>query len=347
MIAYIRQHCSEREACICGANGLLFAGLLSIAAAQIADWPFLATLGISPLIIGMMVGMLYGNTLRGHLPDAWHPGLVFASKHLLRFAIVLYGFRVTFQQIGDIGMVGLAIDAGIVAGLLIGGTYIGRRFLGLDSQTAVLVSAGSAICGAAAVLAAEPVVRAENHKAVVAVATVVLFGTLAMFAYPIVLTHIDLTDKQMGLIIGSTVHEVAQVVAAGDAISPEVSDTAVVVKMTRVLLLIPALMLLSLWWATRKEESAEAGGKTKFLVPWFAFMFLAAVGVNSTGVLSQNVTESIVTLDTFMLTMAMTAVGMETRFSSLKQAGIRPFMLGGALFAMLLMSAVFTAWVTK
>ena len=164
-------------------HGILLIALFSCAAFYLADTQPARSLSFSPLILGILLGMLYANSLRNHLPETWVPGILFCSKQLLRAGIVLYGFRLTFQSVAAIGAPAIGIDAAVVAGTLLLGVLLGRA-LKMDRDLALLTSTGSAICGAAAVLGAEPVVKAAPHKTAVAVSTVVIFGTVSMFLYP-------------------------------------------------------------------------------------------------------------------------------------------------------------------
>lgn len=337
-------HCNNRRACANTLNGLWLVLMIALAALYLSQLSFLVHLGISPLLVGIALGMFYGNTLRSQVPDAWVPGIVFSTKHLLRLAIVLYGFRVTFQQIAEVGMPGLLVDFVVLASTLLLGTWAGVRLFRLDKETAVLCSAGSAICGAAAVLATEPVVRAESHKAAIAVATVVLFGTIAMFLFPLLFSlNMPFTEKQAGIFIGATVHEVAQVVAAGNAISPETTTTAVIVKMTRVMMLAPVLILLGILWSrngTKLTDNDASRGMAQITIPWFAIGFIAVAGFNSLHWLPNSFVSAINDFDTLLLTIAMTALGMETNMSKLKGVGMKPFYLAALLFAWLIVSGV-------
>lgn len=164
-------------------HGILLIALFSCSAFYIAEFPFVKNLSFSPLIVGILLGMVYANSLRNHLPETWVPGILFCTKQVLRAGIVLYGFRLTFQSVVEIGLPAILIDAIIVAVTIFIGLLVGR-LLKMDKDLALLTSTGSAICGAAAVLGAEPVVKSEPHKTAVAVSTVVIFGTLSMFIYP-------------------------------------------------------------------------------------------------------------------------------------------------------------------
>jgi uncharacterized integral membrane protein (TIGR00698 family) len=207
----------------------------------------------------------------------------------------------------------------------------------------MLIGAGSAICGAAAVMATDPVVRGRADQVAVAVATVVVFGTSAIFLYPY-LYHLNITHHLVamsatayGIFAGSTIHEVAQVVAAGRAVSDSAADTAVITKMVRVMMLAPFLLMLSAYLA-RSESGARAGapGRLKINIPWFALWFVAVAALHSAMHLPARLMTAAVNLDTFILAMAMGALGLTTHRSAIGNAGLKPIALGALLFAWLI-----------
>lgn len=332
-------------------HGVLLIALFSCAAFYIGSAQVFTALSISPLIIGIILGMIYANLLRMHLPETWVPGIQFCSKRLLRIGIILYGFRLTFQDIAAVGVAGITVDAIIVTVTIIGGYFFGSRVLKMDKDTAMLTSVGSGVCGAAAVLGAEATMRSKPYKTAVAVATVVIFGTVAMFVYPAAYRSgvLDLTPTEMGIFGGSTLHEVAHAVGAGNALGDDIASTTVIVKMIRVMMLVPVLLLLGVWAARRMRNGGGAGaegGKGKVAVPWFAFGFLAVIGLNSLSVYLNTLStplgipswgsDLINYVDTFLLTMAMVALGAETSFDKFKKAGAKPFVLAGVLFVWLI-----------
>src|SRR5690606_26370403 len=188
---------------------------------------WLQSMGISALTLAIVLGMVVGNTVFPSVAGHTGAGVDFSKNILLRTGIILFGFRLTFQDIAHVGWAGVLIAALMVACTFILAVQIGTRLFRLDKQTAMLIGAGSAICGAAAVMAAEPVVKGQAHKVTVAVATVVIFGTISMFAYPFIYPHLGLSEQAFGVFAGSTIHEVAQVVAAGAAVGDATAATAV------------------------------------------------------------------------------------------------------------------------
>lgn len=339
-------------------HGILLIALFSFAAFYIAEIPFVKQLSFSPLIVGIILGMLYANSLRNKLPETWVPGIKFCTKQVLRAGIVLYGFRLTLTQVWAVGLPAVVIDTIIVAGTIFLGIWFGR-ILKMDRDTSLMTATGSAICGAAAVLGAEPVVKCENHKTAIAVSTVVIFGTISMFLYPILyrtgmLSGLD--DMGVAIYTGSTLHEVAHVAGAGNAMDPTdalgIAGTATITKMIRVMMLAPVLIIMSFALAgrsSRKSEGQAGGGKSKITIPWFAFGFIGIICLNSLlqylfGVDSVKeipLNGAIEYIDTFMLTMAMTALGTDTSIDKFKKAGAKPFVLALLLYVWLVVGGYY------
>lgn len=289
----------------------------------------------NPLLVAIVIGLILGNTVYAKVRPTVAPGIELAKKQVLRIAIVLYGFRLTFSELIDVGVGALIIDVIIVFGTFFLAVWMGKRLFNVDSQTSMLIGAGASICGAAAVLATDPVVKAPAHKVSVALATVVLFGTVSMFLYPVIysLGILPFTASEFGVYIGATVHEVAQVAAAGGVISTDVMNTAVITKMARVMLLAPFLLMLT--YLMQRQE-AEAGGKGKITVPWFAIGFVIVVGLHSLPIWPEVFVKSVIWLDTLLLCMAMGALGLSTHFGDMKQVGVAPFKLAGAILVWLI-----------
>ncbi len=333
-------------------NGILFVALLAMTATYLAELSFFKELAISPLIIGIVIGIFYGNSLRHKFPSAWHGGILFSTKTLLRAGIVFYGFRLVFQDVVQVGFAGVLLSTIIVISTFVFGYWFGTKVLKLDRDTSILISAGSSICGAAAVLATEPVIKAEPYKTTIAVATVVIFGTIAMFIYPMLYQQgffglsLRLTEQAMGAYVGATLHEVAHVVGAGASMGDDIAHTAVIVKMLRVMLLAPFLLVLGVWMASLAKQSNKAQCNTNdnplkkgaVTIPWFALGFIGVVGFNSLNLLPITWVDNLNQLDNFALTMAMTALGIETRLSKFKGVGFKPIYLASVLFLYLMTS---------
>ena len=328
-------------------SGILFVAIFSAAATYIAALAPVQALGLSPLVIGIVIGIFYANTLHNQTPAEWQSGITFSGKKILRFAIVFYGFRITFQQIAEVGMDGFLVSLIMLTSTLILGSWLGYKVFGMEKDTSILTASGAAVCGAAAVLATEPVLKAEEYKTAIAVSMVVLFGTISMFLYPVLYTtlfenatgFLHMTAREFGIYVGGTIHEVAQVVAVPASVPnapDEMANAAVIVKMTRVIMIAPMLIVLGLYLAyTAKKEGAETNDKMKLVIPWFAVYFIGVAGFNSLHLVPLNIVDIINEIDTFLLTMAMTALGMGTVFAKFKGLGLAPVYTATAMFVWL------------
>ncbi len=329
-------------------SGILFVAIFAAAATMIANLSAVSALGISPLVVGIVIGIFYANTLHNRIPETWESGILFSGKKILRFAIVFYGFRITFQQIAEVGMDGFLVSLIMLSTTFVLGTYLGTKVFKMDRDTSMLTASGASVCGAAAVLATEPVLKAQEHKTAVAVSMVVLFGTIAMFLYPALYSAgiFDMTHREFGIFVGGTIHEVAQVVAVGGAYGQEASDAAVIVKMTRVIMIAPMLIILGIYLSYQAKKSGSQAGGVTLVIPWFAVYFIGMAGFNSLQIVPQNIVGYINEIDTFLLTMAMTALGMGTRFAKFKGLGLAPLYTAGSMFLWLVIGGYFiTKWI--
>ncbi|MFJ3057853.1 YeiH family protein [Herbaspirillum sp. NPDC087042] len=318
--------------------GLALSGAVAWAAMGLGDIGWLQAHGFSALTVAIVLGIVIGNTIYPRLGTACGEGVRFSKQTLLRAGIILYGFRLTFQDIAHVGVAGVVIDAAMLLSTFGLAWLVGTRVLKLDRDAALLIGAGSSICGAAAVMATEPVLRARSEQVTVAVSTVVIFGSLAIFLYPLLYTlqaepawGVRLPD--FGVYIGSTVHEVAQVLAAARSIDQHTADVAVITKMVRVMMLAPFLLMLSM--RVGRHSSGHQHQQSKLSIPWFAFAFIAVVVLNSFFPLPAALNRVVLQADTFMLAMAMAALGLSTHLSALRNAGIKPMILGAVLFGWL------------
>jgi uncharacterized integral membrane protein (TIGR00698 family) len=328
--------------------GIALVAALAAAAIALGRLPGLQASGVSALTLAIVLGILVGNSIYPRMAAASAGGVNFSKQALLRAGIILYGLRLTFQDIANVGVAGVAIDAVVLSSTFALSWWLGTRVFGLDRQTAMLIGAGSSICGAAAVMAAEPVVRGRADQVAVAVSTVVVFGTLAIFLYP-ALYHVNARDHWLamspttfGIFAGSTIHEVAQVVAAGRAVSDGAANTAVITKMVRVMMLAPFLVLLSAYLSrpAARDSAPSTGGARpmrRIVIPWFALGFVAVTAFNSLAILPPSVVAAAIDLDTLILAMAMAALGLTTHVSAVRRAGPKPLGLAALLFAWLIL----------
>jgi len=332
---------SWKHSCLSMTAGIGVITMIITVAWWLAQTLSLADFGIGPLSLALFIGILLGNAHR--LPAMLQPGIHFAQQKLLRAGIMLFGLHVSIEQLLHVGGQAFAIDLIVITTILIGGTWLGIRVFRLEHDLAVMIAAGSAICGAAAVVATEPVVRGSSAHTSMAVATVVIFGSLAMLIYPLIFHITGATPESFGIYTGATVHEVAQVVAIGHGIGDNAAQTAVIVKLLRVMLLAPVLMLLTLWW--RSKESNTCHGRSGLTIPWFAFGFIVVVIINSSWSMPPQLHQNLALLDTLMLSAAMAALGLETRLDRMRQLGLKPLLFAGVLFLFLMTGGgILTQW---
>lgn len=331
--------------------GLALSAGLAAVAIRLGTTGWLPAHGMTALTVAIVLGILLGNTVYPFIAASSGAGVIFSKQTLLRAGVILYGLRLTLHDIGQVGMSGVLIDAALLSSTFALALFLGTRLFGLDRETSMLIGAGNAICGAAAVMATEPLLRARSEQVTVAISTVVVFGTVAIFVYPALYAlnqHWQLLpagSRAFGIYAGSTIHEVAQVFAAARSISVETANTAVITKMVRVMMLAPFLIGMSAWLARQdgrrqavqqREGSDESqAGHRRLTIPWFAFAFIGMVVFNSLAVLPHAAVGAAIDLDTFLLAMAMGALGLTTHLSAIRRAGIKPLLLGAVLFVWL------------
>jgi uncharacterized integral membrane protein (TIGR00698 family) len=235
------------------------------------------------------------------------------------------GLQVTLGEILGIGVAGLALLGFALASTFLVTVWLGAR-MGVDSGLTQLLAAGTGICGASAIVATNTVTRASDEAVAYALATVTLYGTIAMFAYPVLAPLLPLSAEGYGLWTGASVHEVAQVVAAGFARGQETGEAATVAKLARVLMLAPLVLLLGAWVARRTNDDGRPRAKAPF--PLFVFGFLGMVLLAGTGWISDDARALSNLATQALLALALAAVGLETDIRRLIAQGWRPLALG-------------------
>lgn len=307
-------------------------GLTSATAAAGFALSRLPYLGLfSPLILSILLGIVLRNMIT--LPAATKPGLTFSLRRVLRFAIILLGLQLTVAQVGEVGFAGVAVIALTLVATFLFTTTLGH-LLGIDAKLAQLIAAGTSICGASAVIAVDTVTHAPDEDVAYAVACVTIFGSIAMFAYPALPGLLHLGPGAYGLWTGASIHEIAQVVAAAFQDGQHAGDIATISKLTRVGLLAPVVLTLGVLAArsASKTNKAKDNAPSKAPIPWFVFGFLALMAFNSVLPLNADVKPFVVQTTTFLLSVALAAMGLETDIAKLRAKGLRPLLLGAASF---------------
>lgn len=278
---------------------------------------------VSPLLTAIVLGAVLANVTR--LPERLQPGLQFSAKRLLRAGVALLGLQLMFSEILGLGWGVIVTVVAIVVLGITGSMFIGKC-LGLSWTQRLLIACGFSICGAAAAAAVDGVVQAEEEEAVTAVALVIIFGTLLIPVIPLLADQFGFSSTQAGTWAGGSIHEVAQVVAAAGAIGGGALATAVVVKLTRVLMLGPVLAVVSLQ-RRRAAGGLPEGSKRPPIIPLFVAMFIVMVGLRSTGVLPDQLVSVGKLVETALLTAAMFALGAGVHVATMKNVGVKPFVM--------------------
>lgn len=302
--------------------GTALAGVIALAAT------FVSTLHGGPQLL---YALFFGVAFHFLSQDVRaRPGIEFCARGVLRLGVGLLGARITATQIAGLGWTtALTVIAAVVTTIACG-YWLGRR-LGMTRPQGVLSGGAVAICGASAALAISSVLPRDKESdrfTLMVVVTVTVLSTVAMVAYPLIARALNLPPELAGLFIGGTIHDVAQVVGAGYTIDQATGDYATIVKLFRVAMLTVVVVTVSALFKRQREAAAEQhSGSKPSLVPWFLWVFVALVCINSLGWVPQAVQLQLTDLSRHCLVLAIAALGIKTSFRQLAQAGWRPFML--------------------
>lgn len=304
-------------------KGILLTLVLALLAGIIGELPFFSVMGV--MIISILLGMCWKGIMDVPLDST--VGITFSSKVLLRAGIILMGLRLNLEQIISAGFSIFLIDIIVIVFTLTIMIYIGK-LLKIDSHLSVLIAVGTAVCGAAAIVAVAPLIGAKKELTAISVAFIAIMGTIVTIFYTFLYPFIGLTPYQYGLLSGSTLHEIAHVIAAAAPGGEISSDTAILVKLGRVALLIPVAIILGIFYK-KKDRSKQQKRKIKDLpIPWFIFGFLAMCLVNTIGILSDSITQFLIALSIFLLSMAMAGLGLGVNFAEFKKLSGKVLLTG-------------------
>lgn len=305
--------------------GLLLTAVIVAAAFGVRGLPMVGVL--SPMILSIVLGIAFRNLVG--TPARTKPGITFALRRILRLAIALLGLQITAAQLAEVGFAGFAVVALTLIGTFLFTVGLGR-LLGVERKLAELIAAGTSICGASAVIATNTVTRAPDEDVAYAVACVTVFGSLAMFLYPLLPGLLALDAHAYGLWTGASIHEIAQVVAAAYQQGQAAGEFGTVAKLSRVMLLAPMVIGLGLLATRRMRRGGHDHGHAPARppMPWFVLGFLALVVVNSVVIIPPEAKALLILATTVMLSISLAAMGLETDIGKLRAKGLRPFFLG-------------------
>jgi uncharacterized integral membrane protein (TIGR00698 family) len=313
-IALTRIHSRTREL----APGFIVS-LIVAAAASFLSEHYGAPVMLFALLLGMALNFLAGD-------GACKAGIEFTARTVLRIGVALLGMRITLEQMAALGWKPVVLVVILVV-VTIGVSVIAAKALGFQRLFGMLTGGATAICGASAALALAAALPNHPQKERATLFTVIgvsALSTLAMIVYPMIANWLQLSPQVAGVFLGATIHDVAQVVGAGYSMSTETGDTATVVKLMRVAMLLPVIVTAAM---ITRMQGADPTGKRPPLLPWFAVGFLILACINSTGWIATAVQGSINELSRWCLVVSISALGMKTQLKELAAVGIKPILL--------------------
>jgi uncharacterized integral membrane protein (TIGR00698 family) len=288
-------------------------------------------------VIGIVIGVLLSGWVRRH--PVLGPGVAFAGHSVLQLAIVVLGAQLSLRQLADVGFGSLPVMLGTLSVCLVLARTLGRR-MGIEADTRTLIGVGTAICGASAIAAVSSTIRAKNAAVAYAISTIFVFNVAAVLIFPPLGHLLGLSQHSFGLFAGTAVNDMSSVVAAAASYGPAASHYAVVVKLTRTLMIIPICLVLAEVVRRRDLRSegvpiAAATGQVRRsvgLVPWFLVGFVLLAAANSAGLIPASSHSYGQDAAVFLVTVALAAIGLSTDVAAARQAGYRPVLLGLVLW---------------
>jgi uncharacterized integral membrane protein (TIGR00698 family) len=310
------------------APGLLLTASIAALAFLLRSLSGIAAL--SPLMLAIVIGIIIRNTIG--TPFSYQPGILFSMRRILRFAIILLGVQLSLSQMMSVGIAGLLIIAVTLGATFLFTLWLGRR-LGIDSKLVQLIAAGTSICGASAIVATNTVTRAADEDVAYAVACVTVFGSASMLVYPWLASLLHLAAQDYGLWAGASIHEIAQVIAAAFQGGTDAGEFATIAKLSRVMLLAPTIFVLGYIAARRFQATADENRETARRatpVPWFVVGFIGMMLANSLDLVPAAARADLGQDTSFLLSVALAAMGLETDLRKVTAKGWKPLLLGAA-----------------
>ncbi|MEU5089164.1 putative sulfate exporter family transporter [Streptomyces sp. NPDC021356] len=333
------------------APGLLLAVAVAGAATVVGGWLPVVGGPVSGVVIGVLVAAVRrpGERLR--------PGIATASRFVLQLAVVILGCQLSLARVVEVGGGSLPVMVGSLAACL-GAAYLVGRRLGIGGDLRTLIGVGTGICGASAIAAVTPVIGAASAEVAYAISTIFLFNISAVLLFPFLGHLLGLSQHAFGLFAGTAVNDMSSVVASATTYGDEAGQYAVVVKLTRTLLIIP--VCLGLAALARRRAAVTAAGTAHpaqrtsgaprpnvfALVPWFLVGFLLTALANTVGLVPAAAHHGLNTLSVFLITVALSAIGLSTDLGGLRRAGPRPLILGAVLWGVVTVTSLALQFVT-
>lgn len=281
---------------------------------------------IGGIIFSIILGIIISNAIK--LPDQYQPGIKFASKKILQYAIIVMGFTLNLRVVVEMGLSSLPITLTTITAALLTSLWLGK-VMNIGENIRTLIGVGTAICGGSAIAAASPIVDAKEDEVAFSLSTIFLFNIIAVFIFPIIGHTIGLSDIGFGHFAGTAINDTSSVVAAGYAYSETAGDTATIIKLVRALMIIPVCLILVMVQLKKSEKRAFS---IKKVFPWFILYFFLASVVTLIINLPEAIISYIKMLSTFMISIAMAGIGLSVSIKQFRAIGIKPVLLGASVW---------------
>lgn len=282
-------------------------------------------LHISSLLFAILIGIIFANFTPISKMEIFQPGVKFTSKKILRFGVILQGFKLSLSELTNLGVEGIIFIGILIPTTILSIKFIGKKF-GLDEKLSICLASGTAICGASAIATVGPIIDADEKNTAFGIGAITIFGTFSMFIFPIIYKTFNLDPTFYGAWVGFTLPDVAEVVAASGAIGSTIAETmAIIAKLTRVLFLIPVSIAFSIWKSKQQNDSEN---KSSIAVPLYVIGFLVAVIINSLNIIPPAIDQFIPKFANMVLTTAMASLGLKIKIKDMLHVGIKPVIVG-------------------
>lgn len=295
--------------------GILFTLIIAILSILLTELPVLSSVGA--LAIALLIGVIYRQSL-GY-PEPLRPGITFSAKKLLRFAIILYGFKLNLQLILNDGWIMILLGTGVIL-FSFAAMYLLNKYFKTNSSIMFLLAAGTGICGAAAISAVSSIIKAKEEDTAISIGLISIVGTVFALSYTFIGPLFDINNVTYGIWSGLSLHEIAQVVLAGGSANDDGMAMALLSKLSRVFLLIPVSFLI-MYLVSRKQHK-KTGGKVD--IPYFLFFFVLVAIVNTFITIPSGLSAAIDQLTTLLMVMAMVGLGLSVPLKSIKEKALKP-----------------------
>lgn len=291
-------------------------------------------------VFGILLGMLLAFWKR---PALFHDGVSYTSKKLLQYAIILLGFEMNLFNVFTVGKQTLVLMLFTLTAAFVT-AYVAGKFLKVDGNTRTLIGVGSAICGGSAIAAAAPVIHADEEEVAHSISTIFLFNVIAAFLFPFLGHVLNMSDQSFGLWAGTAVNDTSSVVAAGYSFSDAAGNLAVIVKLTRTLMIVPVTLVLAIYTSKKAAANEKGGYNIIKIFPWFVLGFIVTSVINTFTFMPAAMGSFLAQAGKFVIVMAMASIGLNTNIVKLVKSGTKPILLGLICWAVLALTSLFVQY---